>query len=936
MNFIESILRPWYRFGHSFEHQVEIVFEEHGRNVAKYPARFIGGVFLIVALCGIGFANFRVVSEGEKLWVPQDSEAKMDEKFIEDNFGASYRGGSALFVSTRAMNNDILNLEAFEDIWNVHEKAIDVSTGGRTFEDLCAIRDDNDECFTFGVVQFFSGNRTYYNSVVQSRDDLINFISSREFPNGAEVNRAQIFGDYEVDESTDLLISCKGTIQYYQIDGENENRALKWEEKFVDAMDGTDSGSIELYFFANRSFDDELARSVGGDIILFVITYILMISFTCIVLAKKYNAVEMRNGLSLCGIVIVILAMFTAYGLCSGLGSPFNTLHQVLPFIVVGVGVDDMFIIVATFDAQDENLETSERLARAFKRCGMSITYTTVTDVVAFYLGATSSLPAIEAFCYYAGTSILFNFLFQITAFSALLVLDAERIKHNKWDFLFCFTSSRASSLKTVGSVEGEDKTGKEEEGYHQVQIEESNEPMKVVKPIDDNGNEKKPLTLLQHFFSEIYFPFISIPTVRVVVVLGFLGLLGACIYGCTRVTQGFDVIDLVPDDSYVRDYVENARDLDLFIFEQNTPTELVYKDIPYHQQDTQEEMIRLETEFIELPHNAGPVTSWISEFISWARTDDSPYKDDLNADGYLTDEALFYEAVNLFLTLPDYSRFDQDVVFETEANMNGIQTIKTSRVQAYQIDMTEPKEQIEGMEDARDFMDRTFLDPKPFCWSSAFSNIETEQIIVDEMVLNLSVALVGVFFVSLFVLVRPSAVILVCILVAMVDVDIIGTMFFWNLQINTVTVVQLVMAVGLVVDYIAHILHYYLTQSWSKSPEERLRDGLVEIGPSVLLGCSTTFLGVIPLAFSSSVIFRTFFRMFFCIIVYGAAHGLILLPAILPSLPFTDISEVSAVATSEKQVEMVKSGDGGSTGEGGIDKVNKEVAVIDSDEGNI
>ena len=56
----------------------------------------------------------------------------------------------------------------------------------------------------------------------------------------------------------------------------------------------------------------------------------------------------------------------------------------------------------------------------------------------------------------------------------------------------------------------------------------------------------------------------------------------------------------------------------------------------------------------------------------------------------------------------------------------------------------------------------------------------------------------------------------------------------------------------------------------------------LQEIGPPVFLGGLTTFLGIAPLAASNSAIFRTFFKMFFGIIVYGVGHGLILMPVIL------------------------------------------------------
>ena len=77
-------------------------------------------------------------------------------------------------------------------------------------------------------------------------------------------------------------------------------------------------------------------------------------------------------------------------------------------------------------------------------------------------------------------------------------------------------------------------------------------------------------------------------------------------------------------------------------------------------------------------------------------------------------------------------------------------------------------------------------------------------------------------------------------------------------------------MAVGLVVDYMAHIVHYFLHQDPNISKDDRIANALGEIGPSVLVGAMTTFLGILPLVAANNVVFRVFFRLFLVIVSFG------------------------------------------------------------------
>ena len=59
-------------------------------------------------------------------------------------------------------------------------------------------------------------------------------------------------------------------------------------------------------------------------------------------------------------------------------------------------------------------------------------------------------------------------------------------------------------------------------------------------------------------------------------------------------------------------------------------------------------------------------------------------------------------------------------------------------------------------------------------------------------------------------------------------------------------------------------------------STELRVARAMGEIGPSVLVGATTTLLGIVPMAFASNVVFRVFFKMFLIIIIFGVCTYMI------------------------------------------------------------
>jgi Niemann-Pick C1 protein len=131
-----------------------------------------------------------------------------------------------------------------------------------------------------------------------------------------------------------------------------------------------------------------------------------------------------------------------------------------------------MFVIMQCWNnllTSEKKRPLPERMGLTLQHAGVSITVTSVTDFVAFAIGATTVrdirilpnliahyvdfsksakcsilctfqvLPALQSFCVYAALGILATYVFQATFFVACLALDQERIEDNRNCIVPCY-----------------------------------------------------------------------------------------------------------------------------------------------------------------------------------------------------------------------------------------------------------------------------------------------------------------------------------------------------------------------------------------------------------------------------------------------------------------------------------------------------------------
>jgi predicted RND superfamily exporter protein len=182
---------------------------------------------------------------------------------------------------------------------------------------------------------------------------------------------------------------------------------------------------------------------------------------------------------------------------------------------------------------------------------------------------------------------------------------------------------------------------------------------------------------------------------------------------------------------------------------------------------------------------------------------------------------------------------------------------------------------------------DEDYVDPESISvWTYAIYYPYYEQYITLGWLalVQLGICFIPVFLFT-FILLGFDVVsgLIVLVTVGLIVVDTYGFCVLWDVDMNALTLINLIAAAGLSVEFCGHTVRTFaLTTEGTR--KDRTIQTMSVMGPSVLLGVALTNLpGIVCLNWANAQLIEIFFfRMNFVMTLLGFAHGLILLPVIL------------------------------------------------------
>ncbi|CAD5215815.1 unnamed protein product [Bursaphelenchus xylophilus] len=726
-----------------------------------------------------------------------------------------------------------------------------------------------------------------------------------------------------LDRSTFTIGQANDIVQTWQ---------RNFTKKIYDHKLNHDSNIRTLHPLASTSVADMLEEFSQFKFLIIFVGYVLMIIYAGWSQCRFdgcWFSVDSACQLAIWGVLLITYSSIGGLGFSTLLGINFNAATtQIVPFLTLGLGIDDMFLLLHNYNGVLQSVKSKE-IAILMKETGMSILITSTNNILAFTTGIILPIPALRSFCLQTSILLSFNLFTIMIMYPALISLDIKRRKRGVRDMTFCCGKKNKKQLQPEESSNQLVKTASVDKHTGEFSL-----------PVENKVPDYKWYTL-EGFMIGYYIPWLRKPAVKVFILLGCLTMFVSGCVGLYKSKIGLELADVLPENTAPSAFLK-ARE-EYFSFypmfavlkgaevdypNQQAKIEQLRQDIaksgfiikvdghpsePYWMM-----MMRVWLRSVQKELDRGvseklidPVTgnfSWtdrrVTDDMRLARRLLCSYGNKFNCTGrigvvkliesddtinpegfynYLTgwfniDNMMYYVSQAAFFPSPPRWGFSP----KEDGIVPPAPHLLYSQIPFYGTHLTDTPVIVEMIREIRAICEKYTDDGLPvFPSGIAFTFWEQYLHLSYFLVLAIVVIAAAVLVVISIIVFNPWAAAMVAIVVVSMTVELAGFMGLVGVKLNPISAVTLVTAVGIGVEFTAHVVLAFLTSLGTR--DERMVSCMEHMFIPVIHGGLSTLLGIIMLAFSEfEFVVIYFFVVMSALIIIGMINGLAMLPVLL------------------------------------------------------
>lgn len=428
------------KFSKRTDYVLEMLFTRWGTFCAENPWRILLLGCLCVATLSYGMKFLNVTTDPVELWAAPNSRSRIEREYFDTHFEPFYRIEQVI-IQTKYMSSftyntsngpvefgPVFHKDFLLEVFDLQEAIKKLNNG--SLEIIChaplKIGDEVSmkKCATQSIWEYFKNKKIEINATDEDPhgkttnylDHLLQCFSNPYNPDcfgNIPVDPAIALGGFLSSGENDLKSpqyekASSVILTFLVSNHHNKSRlelALEWEQEFIRFMEEwtKQSEHLNVAFTSERSISDELNRGSRSDIPTIMISYVLMLVYIAYSLGQindpKRTLIDSKVTLAVGGVVIVLASVLASAGLFGFFGiSATLIIFEVIPFLVLAVGVDNIFILVQTHQRipKNANETNAQHIGRILGKTGPSIILSSLSECTCFLLGALSSMPAVK------------------------------------------------------------------------------------------------------------------------------------------------------------------------------------------------------------------------------------------------------------------------------------------------------------------------------------------------------------------------------------------------------------------------------------------------------------------------------------------------------------------------------------------------------------